>query len=65
MPSAARAFVRKGSESVVGPMPPFGEIFKSDDEIWKLIALDPIGPVRATCGELLAESVFAGDMPNP
>jgi mono/diheme cytochrome c family protein len=31
-------FVRKGSENVVGPMPPFGEIFKSDDEIWKIIA---------------------------
>jgi len=33
-----QGFVRKGSENVVGPMPPFGEILKTDDEIWKLIA---------------------------
>jgi mono/diheme cytochrome c family protein len=33
-----QGFVRKGSENVVGPMPPFGDIFKTDDEIWKLIA---------------------------
>lgn len=31
-------FVRKGSENVVGPMPPFGEIIATDDEIWKIIA---------------------------
>jgi mono/diheme cytochrome c family protein len=31
-------FVRKGSENVVGPMPPFGEILKTDDDIWKIIA---------------------------
>jgi mono/diheme cytochrome c family protein len=29
---------RKGSESVVGPMPPFGDIVKSDDDLWKIIA---------------------------
>jgi len=29
---------RKGSEGVVGPMPPFGEIIKSDDDLWKIIA---------------------------
>jgi mono/diheme cytochrome c family protein len=33
-----QGFMRKGSENVVGPMPPFGEIFKTDDEIWKIIA---------------------------
>jgi len=33
-----QGFVRKGSENVVGPMPPFGEIFKTDTEIWKIIA---------------------------
>jgi mono/diheme cytochrome c family protein len=33
-----QGFVRKGSENVVGPMPPFGEILKSDDEIWKIIS---------------------------
>ena len=30
--------MRKGSENVVGPMPPFGEIIKTDAEIWKIIA---------------------------
>ena len=29
---------RKGSEAVVGPMPPFGEIIRSDDDLWKIIA---------------------------
>jgi hypothetical protein len=29
---------RKGSENVVGPMPPYGEIVKSQDDIWKIIA---------------------------
>lgn len=29
---------RKGSEAVVGPMPPFGDIVKSDDDLWKIIA---------------------------
>jgi len=33
-----QGFVRKGSENVVGPMPPFGEIVKTDTEIWKIIA---------------------------
>jgi mono/diheme cytochrome c family protein len=33
-----QGFVRKGSENVVGPMPHFGEIFKTDDDIWKIIA---------------------------
>jgi mono/diheme cytochrome c family protein len=33
-----QGFVRKGSENVVGPMPPFGEIIKADDDIWKIIA---------------------------
>jgi mono/diheme cytochrome c family protein len=41
-----QGFVRKGSENVVGPMPHFGEIFKTDDEIWKIIAW-----VRATICE--------------
>lgn len=31
-------YTRKGSEAVVGPMPPFGEIIKSDDDLWKIIA---------------------------
>jgi hypothetical protein len=29
---------RKGSEAVVGPMPPFGEIIRTDDDLWKIIA---------------------------
>jgi hypothetical protein len=33
-----QGFMRKGSENVVGPMPPFGEIIKTDDEVWKIIA---------------------------
>ena len=33
-----QGFKRKGAEHVVGPMPPYGEIIKTDDEIWKMIA---------------------------
>jgi mono/diheme cytochrome c family protein len=33
-----QGFTRKGSEAVVGPMPPFGEIIKTDDDLWKIIA---------------------------
>jgi mono/diheme cytochrome c family protein len=33
-----QGFVRKGSENVVGPMPPYGDIIKSEDDIWKIIA---------------------------
>lgn len=29
---------RKGSEATVGPMPPFGEVIKTDDDLWKIIA---------------------------
>jgi mono/diheme cytochrome c family protein len=29
---------RKGSEAVVGPMPDFGKIIKTDDDLWKIIA---------------------------
>jgi mono/diheme cytochrome c family protein len=29
---------RKGRENVVGPMPAFGEIIKTDDEIWRIIS---------------------------
>jgi mono/diheme cytochrome c family protein len=32
-----QGFVRKGSENVVAPMPPYGAIIKTDDEIWKII----------------------------
>jgi len=33
-----QGFVRKGSEAVVGPMPPYGEIIGSEDDLWKIIA---------------------------
>ena len=33
-----QGYIRKGSEFVVGPMPPFGEIIKTDDDLWKIIA---------------------------
>lgn len=29
---------RQGRENVVGPMPPYGEIIKTDDEIWRIIS---------------------------
>ena len=35
---AKHGFVRKGSENVVAPMPPYGEIIEADDDIWKIIA---------------------------
>jgi mono/diheme cytochrome c family protein len=31
-------YQRKGSENVVGPMPPMGGIVKSNDDVWKIIA---------------------------
>jgi mono/diheme cytochrome c family protein len=34
----AAGYYRKGMESVVAPMPPFGSLIKSDDELWKIIA---------------------------
>jgi mono/diheme cytochrome c family protein len=33
-----QGYSRKGSENVVGPMPPMGTIVKSDDDMWKIIA---------------------------
>jgi mono/diheme cytochrome c family protein len=33
-----QGFARKGSENVVGPMPPFGETIKTDEDVWKIIA---------------------------
>lgn len=31
-------YYRKGMEGVVGPMPPYGDIIKTDAEVWKIIA---------------------------
>jgi mono/diheme cytochrome c family protein len=40
---------RKGSESVVGPMPPMGTVLKSPDDIWKVIAwIRSVNPSSAT-----------------
>jgi mono/diheme cytochrome c family protein len=33
-----QGYTRKGSEAVVGPMPPYGKIIKNDESIWKIIA---------------------------
>ena len=33
-----QGYSRKGSENVVGPMPPMGSIVKSNDDMWKIIA---------------------------
>jgi mono/diheme cytochrome c family protein len=31
-------YSRKGTEGVVGPMPAFGELIDSDQDVWKIIA---------------------------
>lgn len=33
-----QGYTRKGHESVVGPMPPFGAIIKNADDLWKIFA---------------------------
>jgi mono/diheme cytochrome c family protein len=33
-----QGYRRKGSEFVVGPMPPFGDTIKTDDDLWKVLA---------------------------
>jgi mono/diheme cytochrome c family protein len=33
-----QGFTRKGSEFVVGPMPPFGETIKTEADLWKVIS---------------------------
>lgn len=35
---AKLGYYRKGMEGVVGPMPPYGDIIKTDEELWKIIA---------------------------
>ena len=30
-------YMRKGRENVVGPMPPFGTLLKTSDELWKIL----------------------------
>ena len=43
-----QGYSRKGSENVVGPMPPMGTVVKSDDDLWKIIAW--IRSVNLFCG---------------
>ena len=45
---------RKGSENVVGPMPHFGEVIKTDDDLWK--SLDKVGLLWAASRRLLNAS---------
>jgi mono/diheme cytochrome c family protein len=33
-----QGYTRKGSENVVGPMPPMGAVVKSNDDLWKIIS---------------------------
>ena len=33
-----QGYTRKGSEAVVGPMPPYGNIIESSDDLWKIVA---------------------------
>ncbi len=33
-----QGYMRKGRENVVGPMPPFGAIIKTADDLWKILA---------------------------
>lgn len=35
---AKAGYYRTGMEGVVGPMPPYGDIIKKDEEVWKIIA---------------------------
>jgi mono/diheme cytochrome c family protein len=52
---------RKGSENVVGPMPPMGGIVKSDDDLWKIIAwIRSVNPSSAS-----SSSASAGSPPPP
>lgn len=33
-----QGYTRKGSEAVVGPMPPYGAIIENDHDVWKIIS---------------------------
>lgn len=51
-----QGYSRKGSENVVGPMPPFGGIVKSDDDLWKIIAfIRSVNPSSAEGSSASAE----------
>lgn len=51
-----QGYSRKGSENVVGPMPPMGGIVKSDDDLWKIIAwIRSVNPSSAEGSSASAE----------
>jgi hypothetical protein len=54
---------RRKSEGVLGPMPPFGEIVRTDDDLWKIIAW-----IRSVyCGrrpDILTQNVTRRDFLN-
>jgi mono/diheme cytochrome c family protein len=46
-----QGYTRKGSENVVGPMPPMGVVLKDSDSVWKVIAwIRSINPSSAGGG---------------
>jgi hypothetical protein len=59
-----QGYKRKGSESVVGPMPPHGTIVKSDEDLWKIIAwIREINPSSAQAPSTAATG--GGGTPPP
>ncbi|MGH6735196.1 MAG: c-type cytochrome [Methyloceanibacter sp.] len=47
-----QGYTRKGSENVVGPMPPMGGIVKSNDDMWKIIAwIWSVNPPKAAAAQ--------------
>jgi mono/diheme cytochrome c family protein len=47
-----QGYARKGQELVVGPMPPFGGIIKTSDDLWKIIAwIRSINPDSLKAGQ--------------
>jgi len=52
-----QGYTRKGSEAVVGPMPPFGETIKTDDDLWKIIAwMRSVGALQPASGRMLTST---------
>jgi hypothetical protein len=44
---------RKGSENVVGPMSDFGNVIKTDDDLWRNHRLDKVSVLRPAGGRML------------
>ena len=59
-----QGYSRKGSENVVGPMPPQGTIVKSNDDLWKIIAwIRSVNPSSADAPS--SASAAPGNTPTP